>query len=101
LATRWCCGTRHVPSSSIVPKTTTTGTQLTVYPPRDKLLIEADSLTPGPPNGPASAQLNPNNTNLVDNLAKLNLAVDRILPLHGRVVPASELYAATGAKPPN
>ena len=72
-----------------------------VYLPKEKLLIEADSFTPGPPNSPPPAQLNPNNTNLVDNLAKLNLAVDRILPLHGRVVPVSELYAATGAKPPN
>jgi len=76
-------------------------TQLMVYLPKEKLLIEADSFTPGPPNSPPPAQLNPNNTNLVDNLGKLNLAVDRILPLHGRVVPGSELYVAVGAKPPN
>ncbi|MEO8752537.1 MAG: MBL fold metallo-hydrolase, partial [Casimicrobiaceae bacterium] len=75
-------------------------TLLMVYLPKERLLIEADSFTPGPPNSPPPAQLNPNNTNLVDNLAKLNLAVDRILPLHGRVAPASELYTATGAKPP-
>jgi len=76
-------------------------TLLMVYLPKEKLLIEADSFTPGPPNTPPPTVLNPNNTNLVDNLQDLNLAVDRILPLHGRVVPASELYAATGSKPPN
>ena len=35
-----------------------------------------------------------------DNIERLKLAVDRILPLHGRVVPASELYAAVGKTPP-
>jgi len=76
-------------------------TLLMVYLPKEKLLIEADSFTPGPPNSPPPAVLNPNNTNLVDNLQQLKLPVDRILPLHGRVVPASELYTATGSKPPN
>ena len=74
---------------------------LVAYLPKERLLIEADSFTPGPPNTPPPAQLNPNNTNLVDNLARLKLSVDRILPLHGRVVPSSELYAAVGGKPPN
>lgn len=72
---------------------------LVAYLPNERILIEADSFTPGPPNAPPPAQLNPNNTNLVDNLARLKLSVDKILPLHGRVVPASELYAAVGAKP--
>jgi glyoxylase-like metal-dependent hydrolase (beta-lactamase superfamily II) len=75
-------------------------TMLMVYLPKEKLLIEADSFTPGPPNSPPPAQLNPNNTNLVDNLANLKLPVDRILPLHGRVVPGAELYTSVGAKPP-
>ena len=70
-----------------------------VYLPKEKLLIEADSFTPRPPNSPPPAQVDPNNANLVENLAKLNLAVDRILPLHGRVAPAAELYAATGSQP--
>ena len=72
---------------------------LVVYLPKERILIEADSFTPGPPNTPPRRELNPNNTNLVDNLARLKLAVDRILPLHGRVVPASELYTAVGATP--
>jgi glyoxylase-like metal-dependent hydrolase (beta-lactamase superfamily II) len=76
-------------------------TFLMVYLPKEKILIEADSFTPGPPNSPPPAQLNPNNTNLVDNLKIRGLAVDKILPLHGRVVPGGELYAVVGEKPPN
>jgi glyoxylase-like metal-dependent hydrolase (beta-lactamase superfamily II) len=75
-------------------------TFLMAYLPKEKLLIEADSFTPGPPNAPPPAQLNPHHTNLVDNLQQLNIPVDRILPLHGRVVPATELYAAVGQSPP-
>ncbi len=73
-------------------------TFLMVYLPKEKLLIEADAFTPGAPNTPPPTQPNPGHTNLIDNLERLNLAVDRILPLHGRVVPATELYLAAGAK---
>ena len=66
---------------------------------RDAGLISEIEL-PGPPNAPPPAQPNPNDTNLVDNLARLKLPVDRILPLHGRVVPVTELYAAVGQSPP-
>lgn len=65
-----------------------------VWLPRERLLIEADAFTPGPPNAPPPAQVNANNLNLVNNIERLKLDVDRILPLHGRMVPASELYAA-------
>ena len=75
-------------------------TLLMIYLPRDKLLIEADAFTPGPPHAPPPAVANANNLNLVANIERLNLAVDRILPLHGRVVPASELYVAVGKAPP-
>jgi hypothetical protein len=34
--------------------------------------------------------------NLHDNISGLKLEVDRILPLHGRIVPASELLKAIG-----
>jgi len=68
--------------------------------PKEKLLIEGDSFTPGPPNAPPPAQLNPNHTNLVENAQRLNLKFDKILPLHGRIVPASDLYAAVGQSPP-
>ena len=72
---------------------------LMVYLPREKLLIEADAFTPPPPNTPPPAEANANNVNLVDNIERLRLAVDRILPLHGRVVPLSELYTATKRTP--
>jgi glyoxylase-like metal-dependent hydrolase (beta-lactamase superfamily II) len=74
---------------------------LMVYLPKEKLLIEADAFTPGPPNAPPPAQVNPHNANLVENLATFGRPVDRILPLHGRVVPLADLYTAVGAKPPN
>jgi len=75
-------------------------TFLMVYLPKERLLIEADAFTPPPPGTPTPATPNPNNVNLVQNTEGLKLAIDRILPLHGRVVPLSELYTATGGKPP-
>lgn len=71
-----------------------------VYLPRERLLIQADAFTPPAPNTPPPTTANANNVNLVDNIERLRLGVDRILPLHGRVVPVSELYAQTGRTPP-
>jgi len=68
------------------------------YLPRERLLIEADAYTPGPPNSPPPPVANANQVNLVQNIERLNLQVDRILPLHGRVVPVSELYTAIGRR---
>jgi len=68
-------------------------TFLMAYLPQEKLLIEADAYTPGPPNAPPPAVANANNVNLVHNIERLKLRVERILPLHGRVVPLTELYA--------
>ena len=75
-------------------------TFLMVYLPREKLLVEADVFTPGPPNSPPPAQANPNHLTLVANLERLKLSVERILPLHGRVVPLADLYAAVKAPMP-
>ena len=69
-----------------------------VYLPKEKILIEADAFTPGPPNTPAPAKPNDLHVNLVQNLDRLKLQVDQILPLHGRMVPLSELYTAVGKK---
>ena len=71
-----------------------------VYLPRERLLIEADAFTPAAPNTPPPGVPNANNVNLVDNIERLKLSVERILPLHGRVVPVTDLYAATGRTPP-
>ena len=69
------------------------------YLPAEKLLIQADAYTPGAPNSPPPAKPNDNHLNLIDNIERLGLKVDRILPLHGRMVPVAELYAAAGKKP--
>ena len=71
-----------------------------IYLPREKLLIEADAFTPPAPNTPPPAVVNANNANLVDNIERLKLSVDRIVPLHGRVVPVADLYAVTQRTPP-
>ena len=71
-----------------------------VYLPGEKLLIEADAFTPGPPNLPPPARVNDNHVNLVQNIERLKLNVERIAPLHGRVVPIGELYAAIGRSKP-
>jgi glyoxylase-like metal-dependent hydrolase (beta-lactamase superfamily II) len=73
---------------------------LMVHLPQEKLLIEADAYTPGPPNAPPPATPNANNVTLVQNIERLKLPVERILPLHGRVVPLTELYAAVKSTPP-
>lgn len=70
-----------------------------VWLPRERLLIQADAYTPGAPNAPAPAQPNANNVNLVQNIERLKLNPERILPLHGRIVPLSELYTAVGRRP--
>jgi glyoxylase-like metal-dependent hydrolase (beta-lactamase superfamily II) len=69
---------------------------LMVYLPKEKLLIEADAYTPPAPNAPMPSPANPFSVNLADNIAKLGLAVDQILPLHGRIVPLAELHKAIG-----
>ena len=69
-----------------------------VYLPKEKILIEADAYTPAAPNTPVPAVPNVLHTNLVQNIERLKLDVAQILPLHGRMVPVAELYAAIGKK---
>jgi hypothetical protein len=77
-----------------------TDTFLMVYLPKERLLIEADAYTPTPPNAKPPATPNANNVNLIENIERQKLAVDRILPLHGRVVPLADLYTTAGRTPP-
>jgi glyoxylase-like metal-dependent hydrolase (beta-lactamase superfamily II) len=72
---------------------------LMVYLPTERLLIEADAYTPAAPKAPPPAKPNDNHLNLVQNIERLKLSVDRILPLHGRMVPLAELHTAIGRKP--
>ena len=69
---------------------------LMVYLPKEKLLSQADTYSPMALNVPAPAAPNPNTVNLADNIARLGLSVDQLLPLHGRIVPLSELNKAVG-----
>ena len=69
-----------------------------VWLPAEKILIQADAYTPGAPNSPPPAVPNANHVNLVQNIERLKLDVANILPLHGRMVPVSELYTAIGKK---
>lgn len=67
-----------------------------VYLPNERLLIEADAYTPAPPDAPPPVRPNPFSVNLAENVARLKLDVDQILPLHGRIVRYAELLKAIG-----
>jgi glyoxylase-like metal-dependent hydrolase (beta-lactamase superfamily II) len=69
---------------------------LMAWLPKERLLVEADAYTPAPPNSPPPPAPNANHVNLVQNIERLGLQPERIVPLHGRVVPVGELYAAIG-----
>ena len=69
------------------------------YLRKEKLLVEADAFSPGPAGAEPPKVPNPFSVNLEANVRRLNIEVDRILPLHGRIVPYSELLAAIGKKP--
>jgi len=71
---------------------------LMVYLPKEKILVEADAYTPGAANVPAAPQVLGNNLNLVQNIEQNKLDVDKILPLHGRMVATSDLMTAVGRK---
>lgn len=64
-------------------------TMLMAYVPGHRVLIEADAFTP---NAPA-----PFAANLLENVERRGLAVDRIVPLHGSIVPFDALRHAVRA----
>jgi len=72
---------------------------LMVYLPKEKLLSQADAYTPAPPNVTPPMPPSPFNVALAENIARLKLDVGDMLPLHGRLVPVTELYHAIGARP--
>ena len=63
------------------------------YLRKEKILIEADAYTPGPAGAEPPKVPNPFSVNLEAQVRRLNIDVDRILPLHGRMVPYSELLS--------
>jgi glyoxylase-like metal-dependent hydrolase (beta-lactamase superfamily II) len=71
-------------------------TLLMVYLPAERLLIQADAYNPPPANvaTPPVAVFAPN---LVANIDRLGLQVDRIVPIHGGIIPMSTLREAAQA----
>lgn len=65
-------------------------TLLMAYLPRERVLIEADAFSPG-------GTFHPYAANLLEQIRARKLRVDRIVPLHGAVVPLSELVKAVPA----
>lgn len=59
------------------------------------VITHEDTFTPPPANTPPPMSPSPFTPNLVDNLARLGLRVDRLLPLQG-IVPLAGLYQAAG-----
>jgi glyoxylase-like metal-dependent hydrolase (beta-lactamase superfamily II) len=59
-------------------------TLVMTYFPKERILVEADVWSPG-------AAVQPYAANLLENIKKHNLKVDKILPIHGTIAPFSEL----------
>ena len=59
-------------------------TMLMAYIPRDRILVEVDAFSAG-------SAVNPYAANLLENIQKRKLRVDRIVPLHGPIVKMAEL----------
>lgn len=91
-------GTRSVELYQIVSNAHHDGL-IMAYLRKEKLLIEADAYTPGPAGAEPPKVPNPFSVSLEANVRRLNLDVERIVPMHGRIVPYSELLAAIGKKP--
>jgi glyoxylase-like metal-dependent hydrolase (beta-lactamase superfamily II) len=66
------------------------------YLPKEKILVEADVYIPAAPNAALPTQPNPNSVALYDNIERLKLTVDQILPMHGRKVPLADLQKSIG-----
>ena len=72
---------------------------LMVYLPKERILVEADAFNPpADKNAPVARPASPYNLNLVDNLKRLRLDAQRIIPIHypadNRVVDIAELNRA-------
>ena len=70
-----------------------------IYLPRQRVLIEGDAYSPGPPDAPPPATPPPNAVALYDSMQQLKLNVATIAPIHGRgAVPVAELRKFIGRK---
>lgn len=73
---------------------------LMVYLPNEKILIEADAYSPGPPDAAPPAAPNPYSVNLHENIERLGLDVAAIAPIHGRRVTMTDLRRDIGVPEP-
>jgi glyoxylase-like metal-dependent hydrolase (beta-lactamase superfamily II) len=64
-------------------------TMVMAYFPRHRVVVQVDAYSP-------QAQAHPFAANLLDEIRRRNLRVDRIVPLHGTIVPFAELERAVG-----
>ena len=62
-----------------------------LHPARSRCSIEVDAFSPG-------SAVQPYAANLLENIQKRNLRVDKIVPLHGAIAPFAELVKVAGAK---
>jgi len=74
---------------------------LMVYLPKQKILLEADAYNPPPqPNAPVLTPASPYQLNLVENISRLKLEVETIIPVHyaadNRKVMMAEVLRAVG-----
>jgi hypothetical protein len=65
---------------------------LVAYFPKERLLVEADVYTPG-----GAVQMYAGN--FFQELKKRNLRIDRVVPLHGKVVPYAQFVKEATAPP--
>lgn len=68
-------------------------TLLMAYFPKQKILVEVDAYSPG-------SAVQPYAANLIENIGRRNLQVDRIVPLHGTIAPYSELLKTQATATP-
>jgi len=76
---------------------------IAAYLPKEKILVEADGFNPPAQiNAPPPNPVNPNTVNLVENIDRLKLDVETIIPIHypadSRKVATAELMRAVGKK---
>ena len=70
---------------------------LMAYLPAEKILIEVDLYTPLAADAQPPATVSPNTTNLIANIERLKLDVEKILALHGPgVATKADLYKVCG-----
>lgn len=69
---------------------------MVMYLPREKLLVQADMPTSLPPGAKPPTKPNPVLVNFAENVDRLKLDIDRIVPIHGAVHPYADVKRALG-----